>query len=183
VLLLHAGYAECFRVMGIPEEAMLALSVQAWLADHPQEPLGLLMQAHIMGVQRCVWQGLFNCFGGLIACWILAEAQCMFTQLQEFGLPAVVKEHVLRVCTLAECCCACCIVAAACKCSSCVIPTAALQCCCCCTLRGDAWLVRRLEQVAARMPTPLLRAKVLATAAELQYEMDSDMAGEKKADR
>ncbi|KAF6261088.1 hypothetical protein COO60DRAFT_822662 [Scenedesmus sp. NREL 46B-D3] len=90
------GFAECFRVMGVPDDAMLGMSAASWVAEHPQEPLGLLLQAHVSGAQR-----------------------------------------------------------------------------------GDAWLVRRLEQLAPRMPSPLLRAKVLATAAVLQYEQQTDLAGER----
>uniref|UniRef100_A0A383V3C9 MYND-type domain-containing protein n=1 Tax=Tetradesmus obliquus TaxID=3088 RepID=A0A383V3C9_TETOB len=93
------GYAECFRVMGVPDDAMLAGAVQAWVGQHPQEPLGLLLQAHIRAVHR-----------------------------------------------------------------------------------GDVWLVQQLEKLAPRMPSPLLRAKVLASAAELQFEQSAMPAALRNAE-
>ncbi|WIA13153.1 hypothetical protein OEZ85_006745 [Tetradesmus obliquus] len=94
------GYAECFRVMGVPDDAILqAGAVQPWVGQHPQEPLGLLLQAHIRAVHR-----------------------------------------------------------------------------------GDVWLVQQLEKLAPRMPSPLLRAKVLASAAELQFEQSAVPAALRNAE-
>jgi hypothetical protein len=47
------GCAECYRVTGTLDEALLGSHVGIWLAMHPQEPLGLLLQAHMKGGQRC----------------------------------------------------------------------------------------------------------------------------------